>query len=76
MVPGRGKFSGKSAILFRMCWIMVSMPSLCGILLYIDTTSAVTRQAPSRRLRVSERRKCLVSLVNDGSAFMYGCMTD
>ena len=75
MVPGRGEFSGRSAILFLMCWIMVSMPSLCGILLYIETTSAMTRQAPYGRLgrlRVSER-KCLVSLVNDGSAFMYGC---
>ena len=51
MVPGRREFSGRSAILFLMCWILVSMSSLCGILLYVETTSAVTRQAPSRRLR-------------------------
>ena len=50
MVPGRGEFSGRSAILFLICWIPVSMPSLCGILLYVETTSAVTRQAPSGRL--------------------------
>ena len=50
MVSGRGEFSGRSAILFLMCWIPVSVPSLCGILLYVETTSAVTRQAPSGRL--------------------------
>ena len=43
--------------------------------MYIETTSAVTRKAPSGRLGrfIISERKCLVSLMNDGSAFMCGC---
>ena len=57
MVPGRGELSGRSAILFLMCWITVSMPFLCWILLYISHLQWLG-QAPSGRLgRLSVREE-------------------
>jgi len=71
-----GMYEGRSCLnLLRKC-ITASMPSLCGMFVYKDLTSAVTRIALGGRGGKVEIicSRCLVSLMCEGNFSANGCM--
>ena len=57
-----------------MCFIVYSIPSLCGMFVYREVTSIEASMQSFGRAVVSSRlMKSVVSLMNDGSVCTYGC---
>ena len=59
---------------FSMCFIVYSIPSSCGMLVYRELTSMEASVRCLRRAVVSSRlMKSVVSVMDDGSVCTYGC---